>query len=145
MPAILIKNIFIFHFMNIFVELLDKNFLIKLKRKLFQRIADTLLQLLRRTLQKRNFRQVSFDLGQFELIEILRALRNETPFRSNMHYKYSIVFKGATKLYFTHYSCVVIILFYTGLCRSPFSTISFRKLVFRLSMLYVFFVLGQMF
>ena len=35
MPAILIKNIFIFHFMNIFVELLDKNFLIKLKRKLF--------------------------------------------------------------------------------------------------------------
>ena len=35
--------------------------------------------------------------------------------------------KGATKLYFTHYSCVVIILLNTGLCRSAFSTISLRN------------------
>ena len=38
--------------------------------------------------------------------------------------------KGATKLYFTLYSCVVIVLFNTALCRSAFSTVSFRKLVF---------------
>ena len=38
--------------------------------------------------------------------------------------------KGATKSYFTHYSCVVIVLFNTALCRSVFSTVSFRKLVF---------------
>ena len=37
--------------------------------------------------------------------------------------------KGTTKLYFTHYSCVVIVLFNTGWF--AFSTISFRKLVFR--------------
>ena len=35
--------------------------------------------------------------------------------------------KGATKLYFMHYSCVVIILFSTGLCKSAFSTYSFGK------------------
>ena len=39
-------------------------------------------------------------------------------------------FKGATKSYFTHYSCVVIILFNTGLSRSAFSKIYFGKLVF---------------
>ena len=50
------------------------------------------------------------------------------------------LFKGATKLYFTHYSCVVIILFNTGLCSSAFSTISFWKLVFCLFVLSVFFV-----
>ena len=49
--------------------------------------------------------------------------------------KYSFVrekqtFKGATKSYFTHYSCVVIVFFNTDLCRSAFSTVSFRKLVF---------------
>ena len=38
--------------------------------------------------------------------------------------------KGATKSYFTHYSCVVIVLFNTALCRSSFSTVSFIKLVF---------------
>ena len=32
------------------------------------------------------------------------------------------IFKGATKLYFTHYSCVVITLFNTGLSKSAFST-----------------------
>ena len=39
-------------------------------------------------------------------------------------------FKGATKSYFTHYLFVVYILFNTGLCKSAFSTNSFRKLVF---------------
>ena len=54
--------------------------------------------------------------------------------------------KGATKSYFTHYSCVVIILFNTGLCRSAFSTIYFGKLVFRLSVLSaMLFALNQMF
>ena len=38
--------------------------------------------------------------------------------------------KGATKLYFTHYSCTVIILFNTGLYKSAFSIYSFGKLVF---------------
>ena len=39
-------------------------------------------------------------------------------------------FKGATKSYYMQYSCVVIVLFNTALCRSAFSTVSFRKLVF---------------
>ena len=38
--------------------------------------------------------------------------------------------KVATKLYLAHYSCVVIILFNTGLYKSVFSTYSFGKLVF---------------
>ena len=50
-------------------------------------------------------------------------------------------FKGATKLHFTDYSRVVIILFSTGLYKSAFSTYSFGKtrfssfcvLVFRVS------------
>ena len=44
-----------------------------------------------------------------------------------------------------HYSYVVIILFNTGLYSSAFSRISFGELVFRLSVLSVFFVLNQMF
>ena len=43
--------------------------------------------------------------------------------------------KRSTKSYFTHYSCVVIVFFNTALCRSAYSTISLRKLVFRLSVL----------
>ena len=46
-----------------------------------------------------------------------------------------------------HYSCMVIILFNTGLCRSAFSTISLGKLDFRLSVLSAvlqFFNLNQM-
>ena len=46
--------------------------------------------------------------------------------------------EGATKSCFTQYSCVVIVLFNTGFCRSAFSTISFGKLIFRLSVLSVF-------
>ena len=47
--------------------------------------------------------------------------------------QYSPVLKGATKSYFMHYSCVVIILLNTGLWRSAFSIIYFGKLVFCLS------------
>ena len=47
-------------------------------------------------------------------------------------------FKGATKLYFTCYSCVVIILFNKGLYKSAFCTYSFEKLVFCLSTKTVF-------
>ena len=43
--------------------------------------------------------------------------------------------KGATKLYFGHYSYVVIILFNTDLYKSAFSTDSFVKLIFCLFML----------
>ena len=35
--------------------------------------------------------------------------------------------KGASKLYFTHYSCAVFIMFNTGLYRSAFSTYLFEK------------------
>ena len=38
--------------------------------------------------------------------------------------------KGATKFYFTHHLCGVIILFNTDLNKSAFSTYSFGKLVF---------------
>ena len=41
--------------------------------------------------------------------------------------------KGATKLYFMYYSCVVIILFSTGLYKSAFSTCFLVKRGFRLS------------
>ena len=47
-------------------------------------------------------------------------------------------FKGAMKLYFTDYLCVVIILFNTGLYKSAFFTESFGKLVLCLSALFVF-------
>ena len=68
--------------------------------------------------------------------------RKKTPIRKkhkskqqeiiNLQY---FVFKVVTKSYFTHYSCVVIVFFNTALCRSSFSTVSFRKLVFRLFVL----------
>ena len=48
-----------------------------------------------------------------------------------------LLLKGAKKLYFTYYSCVVIILLNTGLYKSAFSTNSFRKLIFCLSALFV--------
>ena len=46
--------------------------------------------------------------------------------------------QGAMKLYFTHYSCVVIILFNTGLYKSVFSIDSFGRLAFCLSALFAF-------
>ena len=49
-------------------------------------------------------------------------------------------FKGTPKFYFTHYLCVVIILFNTGLCKSAFSTYSFGKLDFRLSVFSVIWI-----
>ena len=43
--------------------------------------------------------------------------------------------KELQKLYFMHYFCVVIVLFNTASCRSAFSLVSFRKLVFRFAVL----------
>ena len=57
---------------------------------------------------------------------------------SNVFYRLLIIFFiGVKKSYFTHYSYVVIILFKMGLCRSAFSIISFKKLVFHLSVFLV--------
>ena len=52
------------------------------------------------------------------------------------------IVKGVTKLYFTRYSCVVIILLIVGLRKSPFFICSFGKLVF-LSLCALFSVLFQ--
>ena len=49
--------------------------------------------------------------------------------------------KGAMKLYSSHFSCLVIVLFNTGLWKSLFSTDSFGKLVFYLSELFFVFCL----
>ena len=46
--------------------------------------------------------------------------------------------KELMKLYFMHYSCMVIILFTLGLDKSTFSTYNFKNLDFRLSMFCVF-------
>ena len=54
---------------------------------------------------------------------------------------YNQYLKGAPKFYFTHYSCLIIILFNTGLWKSVFSTYSVARLVFCLSMFSVFWVL----
>ena len=63
----------------------------------------------------------------------------KTCFQRGFEFKTSFVkrnfIKGATKSYFTRYSCVVFVFVNTALCRSAFSTVSFRKLVFRLSVL----------
>ena len=52
--------------------------------------------------------------------------------------------KGAAKSYSVYYLCVVIILF-TGFCRSAFSGILFGKLAFCLPAISVLFVLNQIF
>ena len=56
---------------------------------------------------------------------------------SNANFKIFRVYnlKGATKSYFTHYCFVVIVLFNIAYVGLHFSTSSFRKLVFRLSVL----------
>ena len=69
-------------------------------------------------------------------------------FLENLNNFWVCVLKEATELYFTHYSWVVIVLFNMVLCRSAISiisTVSFGKLVFRLSVLSAFFILNQMF
>ena len=48
--------------------------------------------------------------------------------------------KGAPKLYFMHYSCVVTILLTADLYKSVFSAYTFKKLVFRLFVFYVFWI-----
>ena len=57
------------------------------------------------------------------------------PWNLRFFLKSSLLFKGATKSYLTRYFCVVIAFFNTALCRSAFSKVYFRKLVFRLSAL----------
>ena len=52
-----------------------------------------------------------------------------------------IAFKGATKSYFTHYFCLVFVLFNAAFCRSAFSTVSFGKLVVFLCFLFFCFEL----
>ena len=55
--------------LNIFVKVLNKKclvkffFMIKAKGKLFWRTAEAPFYMLRKTLQKRNFTETSFDLG----------------------------------------------------------------------------------
>ena len=46
--------------------------------------------------------------------------------------------KEATKFYFMHYLCVVIILFNTDLYKPAFPTYPFENLVFRLSVFSIF-------
>ena len=46
-----------------------------------------------------------------------------------------VCIKEVTKSYFTHYTCVFIVLFNTALCRSAFFAVSFGKLAFRPSVL----------
>ena len=52
-------------------------------------------------------------------------------------------FKEGTKLHTTHYSCLVINFFDTGLSRSAFSAHYLEKLVFRLSLFDVFSVFSE--
>ena len=61
------------------------------------------------------------DLSLFELtrIHILKK-----------HPKFLNISKGATKSYYTQYSCGVIVLLNTALCRSAFSTVSLGKTSF---------------
>ena len=47
-----------------------------------------------------------------------------------------LIIKRATKLYFTHYSCVLIILFNKDLDKSAFLTFTYKKLVFHLSVFF---------
>ena len=49
--------------------------------------------------------------------------------RQLLVWKVSFV-KGATKLYFTHYSCVIVVLLNTASCRSAFSTVFLENFVF---------------
>ena len=49
-----------------------------------------------------------------------------------------MILNVAPKLYFTHYLCVVIILFDTGLCKTVFFIFSFEKAVSLLSVFPVF-------
>ena len=47
---------------------------------------------MRKTLQKQNFRQTPFDLGQLEPLELWRTFQDWAQLGSNLYGKYSIVF-----------------------------------------------------
>ena len=65
-----------------------------------------------------------------------RPIRNLRTRNTITNFKWFSI-KGATKLCFKHYLCVVIILFNKGLYKPGFSTDSFGKLVFSVSVLFV--------
>ena len=71
---------------------------IKPKRKLFLENRRHTFFRYRKILQKRNFRQTSFDIRQFQLVGVSRALRNWRRLGSNIHDIYSIVFNGKCTL-----------------------------------------------
>ena len=80
--------------------------------------------------KKWQFREVGFDshfTNQF-LLQI---------FSCSFFLKPCWLFKGATKFYFTHYWCVVIVLFNTSFCKSVFYADSFGKLFFYPSVLFL--------
>ena len=56
----------------------------------------------------------------------VNVVSNIKPIYLNKHVR----FKGAAKLYFTHYIGAVIVLFNTGLYKSVISAYSFAKLLF---------------
>ena len=64
--------------------------------------------------------------------------KHNFPFKCIPISKNTAFVNGAPKLYFTLYSCVVIHYFKTGLSKSVFSVDYFGKLLFRLSVFYVF-------
>ena len=91
-----------------------------------------------------------------KIYETINQVRHKKKQRPNIEdiYDYMIkvhvLVKGATKSYFTLYSCVVIVLFNMALCRPAFSIVSFAvsfgKQFFCLSVFSVFFfVLNQIF
>ena len=79
------------------VEALNKRlrgifFVIKPKWNLSGIIVNTHFYILRRTLQKQNFTQISIDLGQIELLRDLRTFPNWAQFKNSLCDTYSIAF-----------------------------------------------------
>ena len=66
------------------------------------------------------------------------AIKSCLPFHSIRSIGKRCNLTGTPKLFFLHYSCLVIILSDTDLYKSTFSVYSFKKLVFRLSVFCVF-------
>ena len=90
-----------------------------------------LLKIFRVTLAERTLPQYSY------LLATLTRHNSEKAKSFNCNYTRldDFLFKEATKSCFTIYSSVAIVLLNTALCRSAFSTVSFRKQVFLLSLL----------
>ena len=77
--------------------------------------------------------EVGYFLGKYLKNSVLNFFNIDCEFMVNykndqfLRWHLLDLFERTTKSYFTHYSCVVIALFSTGLCGSAISTISFRK------------------